>query len=199
MSKLLFKNYNSNDTISAIATFPSQSALGVIKISGKKAIEITRKIFKPSKAKNIKKAKGFTLHYGWIKDKSNEVVDEVLVSVMRKPNSYTREDVIEISSHGGTYLVNKILELVLANGSRLAMPGEFTYRAVTSGRVDLLQAQSILDIVEAQNSQALTLALKQLKGEASAKIAKIKESIKELFSQTEALINFPPRGAGNSP
>ena len=148
MQSTQIKDYNTKDTIAAIATFPAKSALGVIKISGKKSLPIISKIFMPQKKKDMKKAKTYTLHYGWITQngkkvsnpKQNEVVDEVVVSVMRSPFSYTKEDVVEISSHGGTLVLNKILERVLGQGVRLALPGEFTYRAVVGGRIDLLQA-----------------------------------------------------------
>lgn len=194
------KDYNLDDTIAAIATFPSKSALGVVKISGKKSFFIISKIFKPRRKKNIRKVKSYTLHYGWIKEnlknkagkkRKDLLVDEVLVSVMRKPYSYTKEDVIEISSHGGTVVLNKILNIVLSQGARLALPGEFTYRALINGRIDLLQAESISGLVEAKTEQSLYQAISQLKGEASAKVSKIKEEIKEIFIQTESIMNFP--------
>ena len=187
------KDYNTKDTIAAIATFPAKSALGVIKISGKKSLPIISKIFMPQKKKDIKKVKTYTLHYGWIAQngKKSEVVDEVVVSVMRSPSSYTKEDVVEISSHGGTLVLSKILERVLSQGARLALPGEFTYRAVVGGRIDLLQAESIRDIVEAKSEEGLQLAMRQLKGENSKRIDKLKEKLKNLFIETEALISFP--------
>lgn len=193
------KDYNTSDTIAAIATFPSKSALGVIKISGRNALRIISKIFIPKGKKDIKKVKTYTLHYGWIVDKGtgpkaqgrDNMVDEVLVSVMRAPHTYTREDVVEISSHGGVYVLNKLMEVVLKQEARLALPGEFTYRALIRGRIDLLQAQSISSIVEAQSEEGLKLAALQLRGEVSRKIKVIKDEIKELFIQTEALINFP--------
>ncbi|UCG35847.1 MAG: tRNA uridine-5-carboxymethylaminomethyl(34) synthesis GTPase MnmE [Candidatus Omnitrophota bacterium] len=196
MQKLRIKNYNTKDTIAAIATYPASSALGVIKISGKKALPIISEIFISQKKKDIKKAKTHTLHYGWIKNGSQSsngtgVLDEVLVSIMRSPSSYTKEDVVEISSHGGTLVLNKILERVLGQGARLALPGEFSYRAVRGGRIDLLQAESIRDIVDAKSEEGLRLAIRQLKGEKSKEIDGLKERLKELFVKTEALINFP--------
>jgi tRNA modification GTPase len=188
------KDYNLKDTVCAIATFPSKSALGVIKISGKKSLDIVSKIFLPKKKKDIKKAKTYTLHYGWIIDKSKKkevFIDEVLVSIMRAPFSYTREDVVEISSHGGILVLNKILELILRNKARLALPGEFTYRAVINGRINLLEAESILAIVEAKTQNTLDFAVRQLKGEANKKFEELKNQIKEVFVQTESLINFP--------
>ncbi|MBU1121723.1 MAG: tRNA uridine-5-carboxymethylaminomethyl(34) synthesis GTPase MnmE [Candidatus Omnitrophota bacterium] len=211
MNNFKLKDYNLADTIAAPATYPGRSALGVIKISGKQAINIVSRVFLPRRKKNIKKVKSHTLHYGWIiesplsivhspqkKQKSQEknqklptIIDEVLISVMRGPASYTREDVVEISSHGGAVVINKILELVLGEGGRLALPGEFTYRALVKGRIDLLQAEGILSIVEAKSQDGLSLAALQLKGEASQKIRKIKEQLKDVFTQTEAFINFP--------
>ncbi|MFA5271045.1 MAG: tRNA uridine-5-carboxymethylaminomethyl(34) synthesis GTPase MnmE [Candidatus Omnitrophota bacterium] len=203
MNLTKLKNYNTRDTISAIATFPSKSALGVIKISGKSAINIISKIFLPAKKKDIKKAKTYTMHYGWIvernqkpeyRNQNGKIVDEVLVSIMRGPHSYTCEDVVEISSHGGMTSLNKILEIILKNNSRQALPGEFTYRAFLGGRLDLLQAQSVLNIVDAKSEDALGVAVSQLKGGASLEINGIKEAIKELFVLTESLINFPEEG-----
>ncbi len=193
MHAFKLKDYNLKDTITAIATFPSKSALGIVKISGKKAIHIISKIFKPAKPKDLKKVKNYTIHYGWIveKPKTANIVDEVLVSIMRAPNSYTKEDVVEISSHGGVLVLNKILKMAIKEGARLALPGEFTWRALVSGRIDLLQAQSILGIVDAKSDTSLALATGQLRGEASEKIEKLKEEIKQIFIQTESLINFP--------
>jgi len=185
------------DTIAAIATFPSKSALGVIKISGRESLHIVSRIFSPKNKKDIKKAKTFTLHYGWIINKSpvtsykSKVIDEVLVGIMRAPYSYTREDVVEISSHGGILVLNKILDLVLKEGARLAKPGEFSYRAFVNGRLDLIQAQAISDIVETKSEKALYSFSQQLKGEFSKKIYIIKASLKDIFTHLEASINFP--------
>ncbi len=208
MSGFRIKDYNLEDTIAAIATFPAKSALGVIKLSGKKALGITSRIFKPARKKNLRKVKTHTLHYGWIVDKKRKkdegkrmkekgergevsIVDEVMVGVMRRPHSYTREDVVEISSHGGPAVLRKILELALKEGARPAQPGEFTYRALLSGRIDLLQAESILSLVEATTESSLQIAAAQLSGEASKKVTQIKAALKELFILTESAINFP--------
>jgi len=209
IDKLKIKGYNLNDTIAAIATFPSRSALGIIKLSGKQSLAIIKKIFKPARNKNISKVQTHTLHYGWIVDKQirikdkgkrkkekrergkEKVVDEVLVSVMRRPHSYTREDVVEISSHGGAVVLSSILELLLETGARLSLPGEFTYRAFLNGRIDLLQAEGILNIVEAKTTESLELAVSQLKGGTSRKLIELKQEIKELFIETESVINFP--------
>lgn len=202
MNLTKLKSYNTRDTIAAIATFPSKSALGVIKISGKNALNIISKIFVPAKKEDIRKAKTFTLHYGWIVDRvkgkghrvqgvREKIIDEVLVSIMRKPRSYTCEDVVEISSHGGLVALNKILEIIIKRGIRQALAGEFTYRAFVNGRLDLLQAQSVLNIVDAKSEDALEFSVSQLKGQASMQIRSIKEAIKEVFVLTESAINFP--------
>lgn len=200
MNLTKLKNYNTRDTIAAIATFPSKSALGVIKISGKSALKIISKIFVPAKKKDIKKVNNFTIHYGWIMESNQKpatsnqkakIIDEVLVSIMRGPRSYTCEDVVEISSHGGSASLNKILEIILKCDCRQALPGEFTYRAFLGGRLDLLQAQSVLNIVDARSEDALQASVLQLKGQASLEINGIKEAIKELFVLTESSINFP--------
>jgi len=195
MSLVRLKDYNTNDTIAAIATFLSKSALGVIKISGKDAINIIHKVFIPRRKKDIRKAKTYTLHYGWIfnglKRGKKSMVDEVLVSIMRKPSSYTCEDVVEISCHGGAVVLNKILEVILKQGARLARPGEFTYRAFLNGRIDLLQAEGIKTIVDAKTDKALQTAVSQLKGEAFEKFNEVKEAVKDVFLSMEADINFP--------
>lgn len=200
------KDYNLRDTIAAPATFPSPAALGVIKISGKKAISIISKIFVSKRNKDLRKVKTHTIHYGWIVEKrrmkdegrrtkrDTSIVDEVLVSIMRNPYSYTKEDVVEISCHGGVLAVNKILELVLAQGARLALPGEFTYRAFINGRINLLQAQSITDIITAKSENSLRLAVSQLKGQVSENISLLREMLKDIFCRTEAVINFPEDG-----
>ena len=201
MREFRLKDYKLGDTIAAIATFPGKSALGVIKVSGPKALAIASKVFKPYRKKNIKGVKTHTLHYGWIiergaKNKTkrkNEkmIIDEVLLSVMRKPSTYTKEDVVEISSHGGVAVLSKILRIVLKQGARLALPGEFTYRALIGGRIDLLQAESIRGIIDAKSENALTLASSQLRGETTLKVKQLKSELKELFVQTESAINFP--------
>lgn len=198
MKEFSLKNFNSKDTIAAIATFPSKAALGVIKISGRKSLDIVSNIFLPKKKKNIKKVRTHTLHYGWIAENKNgkkredySFIDEVLISVMRAPHTYTREDVVEISSHGGLLVLNNILEMVIKKGARLALPGEFSYRALINGRINLLEAESIVDIVEARSEEGLRLAVRQLKGQLSSKLDKIKSRVHDIFVEAEAYINFP--------
>ncbi|MDD5069268.1 MAG: tRNA uridine-5-carboxymethylaminomethyl(34) synthesis GTPase MnmE [Candidatus Omnitrophica bacterium] len=202
MNQKFIKRYNSTDTIAALATFPSKAALGIIKLSGPRALDIVSKVFKPKNKKNLKKVKTYTLHYGWIIESCSDkkkaeksdnlpvLLDEVLVSVMRKPHSYTCEDVVEISSHGGVFVVNRILKELCLVGARLALPGEFTYRAVINGRIDLLKAESILDIVDAHSQQGLQVALDQLNGKASKNINDLKDRLQLVFVETEAALNF---------
>lgn len=208
MPEFNLRNYNTADTIAAVATPAAKAALGVIKISGRKSLDILSEIFLPKKEKNIKKQKSFTLHYGWVvenlpaavkgrkKNDRPKAIDEVLAALMRAPRSYTGEDVVEISAHGGIGVLNQILQLVLKKGARLAKPGEFTYRALLNGRIDLLQAESILGLVEARTSQAVSFSCRQLQGENSQKMADLKRSLKELFAASESEINFPEEETG---
>jgi len=201
---MLIRGYDTKHTIAAIATFPSTAALGIIKVSGKDALSIVRRIFLPkNKNKDIKKAKSYTLHYGWIVQPSesrsrtvktkreSKIIDEVLISIMRSPYSYTREDVVEISSHGGILILNKILDLILKSGARLAKPGEFSYRAFLNGRLDVIQLQAISDIVETKTEKTLFSLSRQLKGDFSKTILAVKDELRGISSLLEACINFP--------
>lgn len=196
------KDYNLKDTITAIATFPAPAALGVIKISGVSALPVISRIFIPKKKKNIQKVKSYTLHYGWIKEadigqnKKPKIIDEVLVSVMRAPHSYTREDVVEISSHGGIVSLNKITRQILKCGVRMAKPGEFSYRAFIYGRLDLIQAQAIVDIIEAKTPRALFSLSRQLNGQFSRRVSQIKEKLKEILLHLEVDIDFSQEDTG---
>lgn len=180
------------DTIAAISTFPGEAGIGIVRISGDDALEIISKIFKPYKPKNIKNVKSHTLHYGHIVDpEAKEVYDEVLVSIMKKPNTYTREDIVEINCHGGIVITSKILELVLKQGVRLAEPGEFTKRAFLNGRIDLSQAEAVIDIISAKTMLANKYAQKQLAGYVGSRIKDIKDKIMGLLVHLLALIDFP--------
>lgn len=192
------KEYDLKDTVAAVATFPSKSALGVIKVSGKQSIPVVSKIFIPAKKKNLKKQPNFTVHYGWIKDINNkkaklssDLVDEVLVTLMKAPNSYTKEDVVEISCHGGAVVLDKIMTILKSLGIREAKPGEFSYRAFLNGRVDLSQLQAVADIADAKSEKALFILSKQMKGNFSEKIDSVLLRIKNVAAVYEAKINFP--------
>ncbi len=175
------------DTICAVATSPGIGAISIIRVSGKDAIKIVNNIFKGD---NLKEVASHTIHYGYIMDE-NEVVDEVLVSVMLKPKTYTTEDVIEINSHGGINTTNRILELLLEHGCRLAEPGEFTKRAFLNGRIDLTKAESINDLINAKSDQARMLALNNLKGALWEEVGKIRKKLVEVMSNIEVNIDYP--------
>ena len=142
------------ETIAAIATATAPAGIGIIRISGSDAIEIADRIYFGKNEKRLSDQKGNTIHYGWIKEK-NETIDEVLVSVFKDPHSYTGEDSVEINCHGGVIAVNKILEAVLRAGARLAEPGEFTKRAYLNGRLDISEAEAVMDIISAKSEYAL--------------------------------------------
>ena len=178
------------DTIAAIATIVGNSAINIIKISGNKSIEIVEKLFKSKSQKKISELKTYSMIYGNIYDENDLVVDEVLVSVMKSPYSYTREDVVEINCHGGIAAVNKILDLVINSGARLAEPGEFTKRAFLNGRIDLTQVEAIADLIYAKTEASLKIAANNLKGTLSKEIKKIREELLDLIIDIEASIDF---------
>jgi len=192
-----------NSTIAAIATPGGRGGIGIIKISGSKALAIAAAIFSPAvshawtrsgSAKTVV-ADGFKSHqlyYGHILDSgSRRVLDEVLLSVMKAPRSYTREDVVEINAHGGQVAVNAILELVLRQGARIAEPGEFTKRAFLNGRIDLTQAEAVIDIINARTDKSLQVAAAQVKGTMSGPVERIRQLLIAFLTRTEAGIDFP--------
>jgi len=185
--------FSSQETIAAIATFPAKAGIGAIKVSGNRALQIAFKIFSPKKKKDIRRAKTYTMHYGFIKD-GRESIDEVVLGIMRKPYSYTREDVIEIYSHSGAAVLTRILDLTLNKGARLAEPGEFTKRAFLSGRIDLVQAEAVLDIVEARAEGALKMSVFQVKGELSKLVEEISGEIEKIEEEIESEVSFPEEG-----
>ncbi|MDY2793671.1 tRNA uridine-5-carboxymethylaminomethyl(34) synthesis GTPase MnmE [Peptostreptococcus porci] len=179
-----------DDTISAIATAPGEGGIGIIRISGSKAVDIAKAIFKPFYKNGIDEYNARTLIYGNIVD-GEEIVDEVLLAYMKGPNSYTAEDVIEINCHGGFISVKKILELTLKNGARLADRGEFTKRAFLNGRIDLSQAEAIIDIINAKTDKSHEIAQSHLEGSLSDKIKKLRHRITEVLAQVEVAIDYP--------
>ena len=176
-----------NDTIVAIATAMQGGAISIIRLSGPDAIKITNSIFK---GKNLQKVRTHTINYGRIHD-NNQIIDEVLVSIMKGPQSFTTEDVVEINCHGGIFVTNKVLELTLINGARLAEPGEFSKRAFLNGRIDLAQAESIIDIIHSNSEQSLTLATKGLDGKISKLIRSLREDILDIIANIEVNIDYP--------
>lgn len=179
------------DTIAAIASAASNSGIGIIRISGEDSLSLIDKIFVPAnKNKKITQVKSHTVHYGNIVDKGG-VVDEVLVIIMKAPNSYTAEDVVEIDCHGGILVMQKILEIVLKNGARAAEPGEFTKRAFLNGRIDLSQAEAVMDVINSQNDLALKSSINQLKGSIHDEISKIRADILYHIAYIESALDDP--------
>lgn len=179
-------------TIAAIATALSNSGIGIIRVSGKEAVSIVNRIYRDKNGlKTMTAMKSHTIHYGYIVDEKGETVDEVMVSFMKGPNSFTAEDTVEINCHGGVLLLNRILELVIKNGARLAEPGEFTKRAFLNGRMDLSEAEAVMDIIQAQNELALKSSVSQLKGAVSAKIKKLRERIIYEIAFIESALDDP--------
>ena len=167
-----------NDTIAAISTALGIGAISIIRISGPDSINIVNKIFKGS---DLTSVPSHTIHYGHIID-NNEIIDEVLVTVMKSPKTFTTEDIVEINSHGGISTTNKVLELVLTNGARLAEPGEFTKRAFLNGRIDLIEADGIMNLISAKTDKARKLSINQLNGEVTNNIKLLREKLVSIIS-----------------
>ncbi len=179
------------DTIAAISTPPGEGAISIVRLSGDQAVEIADRVFKAG-SKQLVKVASHTIHYGHIVDpKDDKLMDEVMVSVMRAPKTFTREDVIEINCHGGIVVVNQLLQLLLRQGARLAEPGEFTKRAFLNGRVDLSQAEAVMDLIRAKTDKAMNLALNQLDGNLSHLIRALRQEILETLAQVEVNIDYP--------
>ena len=190
--------YSLSDTIAAIATSIGESGIGIVRISGKNALAIADKVFVSKDVKRPSDFKTYTTHYGWIVDsfKTEQIIDEVILTLMRKPRSYTKEDIVEINCHGGIVALRRVLGLVLENGCRLAEPGEFTKRAFLNGRIDLAQAEAVLDIIRAKTDSALMIGIEQLKGTLSCQINKIRNELLDILSLLEANIDFPEEEIG---
>ena len=181
-----------DDTIAAIATPIGAAGIGIIRVSGKNAVEIASKLFRSKKNADPQKIESHKLVYGYIiEPKSGNIVDEVLVSIMRSPHTFTTEDIVEINCHGGVVAVRKVLELVIISGARIAEPGEFTKRAFLNGRIDLAQAESVMDLINAKTEQSLKVAVKQLAGGLSVKVNEIRRDLLRTIAYIEAGIDFP--------
>lgn len=174
------------DTIVAISSALGEGAISIIRMSGKNSIKIISSIF----SKNISNVKSHTINYGYIID-NKEVIDEVLVTIMRAPKTYTKEDIIEINSHGSIATVNKILELLLSKGARRAEPGEFTKRAFLNGRIDLIQAEGVMDVINSETEEARKSAVNEITGEVTKMIENIRKKIIEILSNIEVNIDYP--------
>ena len=180
-----------NDTIAAISTAMTGSGIGIIRISGEKSVSIAEKIFHPGKkGKKLSEQAAYTAHYGMIKD-GEEIIDEVLVLLMKKPHSYTAEDTVEIHCHGGVYVMKRILDLVIRNGARPADPGEFTKRAFLNDRIDLSQAEAVMDVIQAKNEYALKNSVSQLKGSVMKKIRALREQVLYEIAYIESALDDP--------
>ncbi len=175
------------DTIAAISTTLGVGAIAIVRVSGDKAIEIVNKMFK---GPDLTKVESHTINYGYIVN-NGENIDEVLVSVMRAPKTFTREDVVEINTHGGIAITNKVLELLLTNGCRLAEPGEFTKRAFLNGRIDLVEAEGVMDLINSKTEKARKLAINQVNGEVSKLIKDLRQKIIEVLANIEVNIDYP--------
>ncbi len=187
----MYQLKGTDDTIVAISTSVGQGGIGIVRLSGDNALAITDKIFLAKNKKKPSECKSFTVHYGWIKDKQGEVIDEALLTVMRAPKSYTKQDVVELSSHGGTVVLRNVLSLACELGARLAEPGEFTKRAFLSGRIDLTQAEAVLDIIQAKTDAFLKVSTNQLKGQLTQELEGIREKLLSVYTEIEAVVNFP--------
>ena len=177
-------------TIASISTAPGIGGIGIIRMSGEKTFEILGKIFKAKTPQKIEDIKGYTIKYGHIVD-DEEIIDEVLVSYFKAPKSYTTENMCEINSHGGNVIVKKILELCLENGAELAEPGEFTKRAFLNGRIDLAQAESVIDVINSKSDKEAKSGIKQLEGYLSKEIKDIKQEILDVLVNIEVTIDYP--------
>ena len=177
------------DTIAAISTPPGEGAISIVRMSGEEAVSIAQKVFS---GKDLTQAKSHTINYGHIVDpKTHEEIDEVMVSLMLAPKTFTREDVVEINCHGGIVATNRILQLLLVNGARLAEPGEFTKRAFLHGRIDLTQAESVMDLIRAKTDRSMKIALSQLDGNLSHLIDSLRKDILDVLAQVEVNIDYP--------
>lgn len=179
------------DTIAAISSAPGEGAIGIVRLSGDDALAIADKVYKLGQ-KRLSTQDSHTIHYGHIVDpKDGQEIDEVMVSVMREPKTFTREDIVEINTHGGIVATNRVLELVLREGATLAEPGEFTKRAFINGRIDLTQAEAVMDLIRAKTDRSMDLAVKQLDGKLSNLIENLRQDILNTLAQVEVNIDYP--------
>lgn len=178
------------ETIAAISTPMGEGAIAIVRLSGSEAVEIADKLYKGTKP--LEKVDSHTIHYGHLIDPdTGELAEEVMVSVMRGPRTFTREDIVEINCHGGLVSVNRVLELVLRSGARLAEPGEFTKRAFLNGRIDLSQAEGVIDLIRAKTDRAMNVALNQMEGRLSSLISRLRQQLLETVAHVEVNIDYP--------
>src|SRR4030066_2303837 len=179
-----------NDTIAAGGTRAGEAAIGIVKLSGNRSIFIADKLFRSKNKKKIKDIDTYSMLYGHIIDSKGQVIDEVIITIMKKPGSYTREDVVEINCHGGMIATTKTLELCVENGARIAEPGEFTKRAFLNGRIDLSQAEAVIDLVRSKTEQSLKVAANNIKGIVKDRIEELRKRILGVLVELEASIDF---------
>ena len=180
------------DTIAAISTPAGEGAIAIVRLSGDDSITIADRLFKSISKKRLTEMPSHTIHYGHLIDpKKDQVVEEVMLSIMKGPKTFTKEDVVEINCHGGIVSVNRVLQLVLNNGARLAEPGEFTKRAFLNGRIDLSQAEAVMDLIRAKTDRAMNVALGQMEGRLSRLIRTLRQEILEILAHVEVNIDYP--------
>lgn len=177
------------ETIAAISTAIGEGGIAIIRVSGDNSIELVNKVFKGKK--RLTEVSSHTINYGYIIDQNEAIIDEVLVSIMRAPNTFTREDVVEINCHGGMVAAKRILDLVLEYGAKLAEPGEFTKRAFLNGRIDLSQAEAIIDLIRSKTDRAMKVAMNQVEGKLSNRINQIRGTLLEVLAHIEVTIDYP--------
>lgn len=180
------------DTIAAISTPMGEGAIAIVRISGDEAVQIADRLFRAPSEKRLAEAPSHTIHYGHLVDPSTgETVEEIMVSLMKAPKTFTREDVVELNCHGGLVSVNRVLRLVLQFGARLAEPGEFTKRAFLNGRIDLSQSEAVMDLIRAKTDRAMNVALNQMEGKLSRLINELRQALLETLAQVEVNIDYP--------
>ncbi len=193
-------NNSKEDTIVAISTPPGEGGIGIVRMSGREALLIADRIFNSPRGIKPSQSPSHRIYYGFIVNPSSgQKIDEVLLSVMRAPNTYTREDVVEINCHGGYVVLKRVLELVVSSGARLASPGEFTMRAFLNGRIDLTQAEAVLDLIKSKTEEAEKVALEHVGGALRREIEDISEGLKNVLTELEAFIDFPEEDINLSP
>ncbi|MBI4397549.1 MAG: tRNA uridine-5-carboxymethylaminomethyl(34) synthesis GTPase MnmE [Candidatus Omnitrophica bacterium] len=180
-----------NDTIAAVATAVGEGGIGIVRVSGPHAIRIADAIFRAKSGRLLAATRPMRVRYGHVLDPEKKIVDEVLVTLFRAPHSYTSEDLVEIACHGGLKIVSKVLELVLRAGARAAGPGEFTRRAFLSGKMDLAQAEAVLDVIRAKTDAGMRAAGEQLRGNLSEQVRALRERLMKLYAHVEAFVDFP--------
>lgn len=181
------------NTIAAISTPRGEGGIGIVRLSGDESLGILSKIFKPKSKKDVKEIKSYTINYGHIYD-GEELIDEVLVSVMKAPNTYTREDIVEINCHGGYLITQKVLELVLKSGAKIAEPGEFTRRAFLNGRLDLTQAEAVIDLIHGKTDKSISLSLNNLRGDLRDQINHLKKILLDVAAHVNVVLDYPEEG-----